>query len=321
MLALALPLLAAAGAWGLRLRRVASSARPLSIGAGQWLLALPAVGLLSPVIALLCVVFGLGLLSLVALLLGAVLLGLLLPVLLLLLRPPAGSGRPATTSWALPALALGAALLALGIGHGIRPLTAGQPQQTHLFYAPDAARHRAYWLAAAPRPDAWTSRVLTRPQPGPLPAALPQLTGPVLHQAAPALPLAPPTITVLDARQVAGGRLLRLRLLPGRPLVSSLALTVAAGGRLRALRAAGQLVPAADLAPVAGPVRLVFFVPRPAGELIELEAAGPGALQVAVATSSLGLPAAPGLPALPPQLVPAPGYNSFTTQVSQDFRL
>lgn len=318
---LTLPLLAATLAWGLRLSQPASPTHQANIGLGQWLLALPAVVLLSQVIALLFVVFGLGLLALAPLLVSAVLLGLLLPVLLPIVSPPTGPNRPAATSWALPALAFIAALVALGVGHATRYPTADQPQQTHLFYTLDAARQRAYWLSAAARPDSWTSLVLTQPQYQPLPALFPRSAAPILHQAAPVLALAPPTLVLLADESTPGQRRLRVRLVPGRAGVSSLLVSITATTRVRALRVAGQAVAPADLRPAAGTTSLTFFAPRAAGELIELSVAGQGPVRLAVTTRSLGLPPVPGLPPLPPVMVPEPGYNSFTTQVRQEFRL
>ncbi len=315
------PLLAATLAWGLRLRRVASPARPLALGPAAWLLALPAVALLSQIGYLLLIIFGLSVLSLVALVLLAVLLGLLLPVLLPLLSRPTGGGRPPAIGWGLPGLALLAAAAALAMGHATRHPTADQPQQTHLFYALDAAHGQAYWLSAATQPDAWTRQVLTQPRHEPLPALYPQSAAPILYQAAPRLPLAAPTCTVLTDSLIAGTRWLRLRLVPGQPGVSSLAITISEAARLRALRVAGHPVPAADLHPARSLLSINFFAPRPAGETLLVALAGGGPLQLAITTRRLGLPVGAGLPPLPATVVPAPGYNSFTTQVRQEFRL
>ena len=318
---LTLPLLAATVAWGLRLSRAGSPTRQPSIGLGQWLLALPAVALLSQVIALLFVTFGLGLLVLAPLLVSAMLLGLLLPVLLPIVSPLTGPNRRVAISWALPGLAFAAVLVGLGVGHATRQPTADQPQQTHLFYTLDAARQRAYWLSALTRPDAWTSHILTQPQYQPLPMLYPQSAAPILHQAAPVLALAPPTLVLLADESPPGQRRLRMRLVPGRSDVSSLSLNITAATRVQTLRIAGQAVASADLLPAAGTTSLTFFAPRAAGELIELTVVGQGPVQLAVTTRSLGLPPVPGLPPLPPTMVPEPGYNSFTTQVRQEFRL
>lgn len=317
---LAWPLLAATLAWGLRLRRATSPTRQPSASPAEWLLALPAVALLAPPLYLLLVIFGLSVPALGALLLLAVLLGLALPVLLPVLRPAAGPGRPPTTSWLLPGLALVQAVVLLVIGHLTRLPTAGQPQQTQLFYTLDAAHGRAYWLSALPSPDTWTRQVLTQPQLAPLPALFPGTQLPVLHQAAPVLPLAPARIVVLANRVVAGHRRLSLRLLPGRKDVSSFSLRIGQAARLLSLRVADELTPAAGLHPSQGEVSLNFLAPRAAGEELTIELASPGPLPVVVTTRTRGLP--PSLaPALPTTVVPAPGYNSFTTQVRQEFTL
>ena len=314
------PLLAATLAWGLRLRQARPS-RPPMVSLSEWLLALPAVALLAQVTYLLLIIFGLGNLALVALLLLAVLLGLVLPVLLPALTRPAGvgTGRPAAPSWALPGLALAGAAVALVVGHLTRLPTPGRPQLTHLFYTLDAVHGRAYWLSVAARPDAWTRRALSQPQFGPLPALFSPAGGPVLHQAAPALKLAAPTLTVLADSLAAGQRWLRLRLLPGRAAVNSFTISLPDAGRLRALELAGQAVAATALPPATGPASLTFFAPRPTGEILRVALAGRGPLRLAVTTRSLGLPPGAALPPLPATMVPAPGYNSFTTQVRQTF--
>jgi hypothetical protein len=314
------PLLAATLAWGLRLRRAASLARQPTASPAEWLLALPAVALLAPLMYLLLVIFGLSVPVLGALLLLAILLGLGLPVLLPVLRPAVGPNRPPATSWLLPGLALAQALVLLLIGHLTRQPTATQPQQTQLFYTLDAAHRRAYWVSSLPSHDAWTRQVFTQPQLAPLPTLFPGSRVPVLHQAAPALPLAPASFMVLADRVVAGHRRLSLRLLPGRAEVSSFTLRLGQAARLLSLRVADELVPAASLHPAAGAVSLQFLAPRAAGEELTLELAGPGPLPVVVTTRTLGLPASLA-PALPATVVPAPGYNSFTTQVRQEFQL
>ena len=316
---LAWPLLAATLAWGLKLRKAASPTRHPTPGVVDWLLALPAVALLVPTTYLLLVIFGLSVLSLTALFFLAVLLGLLLP-LLPVLSLPAGPGRRPATNWLLPGLALAEVLAALLMGHLSRQPTTAQPQQTHLFYALDAAHSQAYWLSAAPRPDAWTRQVLTQPQFSPLPALFPQSTLPMLHQTAPVLPLAPAICKVLADSQVAGHRLLRLRLRPGRADVNSLTLRLSGAARVLALRVADQPIPAASLRPTAGELSFPFFAPSAQGEELEMELADAAPLRLVVITRSLGLPASLQ-PPMPATVVPAPGYNSFTTQVQQEFHL
>ena len=316
---LAWPLLATTLAWGCRLRRMASSLRQPQASPAEWLLALPTALLLAPIVYLLLIIFGLSTLVLTALLVLATLLGLALPLLLPVLRP-AAPGRPPATSWLLPGLALAQALALLLMGHLTRQPTASQPQQTHLYYTLDAARGRAYWLSTLPHPDAWTRQILTQPQLAPLPALFPHSAAPVLHQAAPVLPLAPARVVVLTDRVAAGHRRLRLRVLPGRAGVSGFSLRIGQAERLLSLRVADELTPAASLHPSRSGVVVQFLAPRATGEELTIELASPGPLPVTVTTRTLGLP--PGLvPMRPATVVPAPGYSSFTTQVRQAFTL
>ena len=315
---LALPLLAATLAWGLRLRHAAAPASLPATGVISWALAQVPVALLVPTGYLLLVLFGLSPLALLSVLFLALLTGLLLPLLLPLLVASAGRPVGSQQQWGLPSVALAGALCALAVGHATRQPTADQPQQTHLYYALDADLGRAYWLSAAAHPDAWTRQLLTQPQYTPLPALFPQQRAPVLHQAAPGIGLASPSVRLLTDARRDGQRYLRVLVLPGRAATSALRLALAGSGQVRAVRVAGQPVPTAALAAPA--TAITFFAPQPAGELLELTTA-PGPLQLTITTRSAGLPPVPGLPVLPATWVPAPGYNSFTTQVKKTVQL
>ncbi|WP_375418336.1 M28 family peptidase [uncultured Hymenobacter sp.] len=302
-------------------------ASPVLEGVGT-LLALPAVALLAPNLSFLLTTAGLGPLVVVSMLVLAILLGLLLPALLPVLARPAGLGgadAERRSSWALPLLAGLVALGALAAGHASSLPTAGQPQQTHLWYALDADQpQRAHWLSSTARADAFTRRFLSAPEFGPLPAVLPGSTLPVLHQAATALPLPPPTVAVLSDSARRGGRRLRLQVRPGRPGVVSLRLNWPAGPirqQRRRLRVAGHLVAPARLYTRNEYAALTFFAPGPAGLLLEMDTADPGPLTLQVTARSLGLPPLPGTRPLPATMIPAPGYSSFTTQVKKRFRL
>jgi hypothetical protein len=297
------PLLFASMGWALRLHPALPGwAKGLS-----GLLTLPAAALLAQYLYFTLLIFGGGPLVLVALLLLALLLGFGLPVLL----PVVGQ------RCALPALGLASAIAALAIGHASSQPTVVRPQQTHLFYTLAAYQGRAYWLSALPQPDAWTRQVFTHPHYEPLPAILPGVTSPVLYQDAPRLALPPPQLVVLSDSTFASRRHLQLLVLPGRGGVRSLRLLLPAGRRLSALGLAGHRVPLTDLA--GQPLAATWYAPRPAGEVLDLELAAPGPVQITVTSRSLGLPLGAGLPPLPGALVPAPGYSSFSTQVNQVF--
>jgi len=315
---LSLPLLAGTLAWELRLRQPRAPASLPATGPLTWALALPAVALLVPTTYFLLITFALTPLVLLGLLLLALLLGLLLPCLLPVLASPASSPE-AARDWAVPSLALAGALIALAVGHATRLPTADQPQQTHLYYALDADQDRAYWVSAASQPDAWTRQLLTQPQYRPLPALFPGQPIPVLHQAAPALALASPTVRLLADSTRMGQRHLRLLVVPERPQVVGLRIVLTSGAPLRELRVAGHSVPAEALAKATDPTTISLVAPRPMGEVLELTATAPGPVRLVVTTRTAGLPSVPGLPTLPATIVPAPGFNSFTMQVKKTF--
>lgn len=295
------PLLGACIGWSLQLRPSA----PRWGGLLQALWVLPAVTLLVPHLYFTLLIFGGGPLVLIALLLLALLLGLGLPILLPVLSRP----------FALPAVALVSACVALTVGHFTRRPTADHPQQTHLFYTLAADQGRAYWLSALRQPDTWTQQVLTHPHYGPLPAVLPEASSGILYQAAPRLALGSPQLVALTDSTLASQRHLHLLVRPGRAGVRSLRLLLPAGPALRAVRLAGHRLPLSS-----GPgLSITFYAPRQAGELLDIELASAAPIRVTVVSSSLGLPASLEMPLRPATFVPAPGNNSFSTQVRQVF--
>ena len=358
---LGFPLLFGALAWRWSLRTSAPAAggpaagaagRQSAVAALPWpggLLLLPAVALLAPNISVLLVVAGLGPLVPAGLLLLAVLLGLLLPALLPTLARPTrlAGGVTATTAaaataaaaaaagsarrpgnWALPLLATAVAAGALIAGHFSSRPTVEFPRQTHAYYLLDTEQPRALWLSSQPRADAFTKQFFTAPAFKPLPELFPGAMLPVLHQTAPRLPLAPPTVAVLaDSALAPGGRRLRLLVRAGRPEVVSLKLSWAAP--LQRLRVAGHELPpgrfqrkakgdAKDRTPATS---LIFLAAGPAGVVLELETAARPPFELTVTDCSLGLPPIVGIRPLAPDMVRAPGYNSFTTQVRKRFQL
>ena len=312
---LAFPLLFATLAWARRLRRVPPLGAVPASGLVDCLLLLPTVALLGQTTYLLFVLFALGNLMLLALLFLALLLGLLLPVLL-----PALGQKQQRAQGLLPGLGLLGTLVALLVGQATSRHTAGQPQQTHLYYVLDANCQRAYWLSALTTPSAWLRQVLTQPYYGPLPSLLAGPTTPILHQSAPVITLEPPSLIIQADKHLAGRRYLHLVLYSGRDDVSSLRLSFLNPKQVRSLHLGGHLVPSQALA--SGSAGAITFVaPRLSGEEIDLEAVDTNSLRLVVITRSPELPLVPGLPALPATYVPSPGYNSFTTQVKKEFLL
>lgn len=290
----------------------------LPLGPVGALLAVPALALLAPNLRALLTLAGLGPLVLAGLFFLAVLLGLLLPALL----PALGRTETTGARWSLPLLAAAVALGALAAGHATSSPTAKHPQQTHAYYALDANHGQAYWLSSMAQPDAWTRQFFPAPTVGPLPELFPGSTLPVLHQAAPRLPLAPPTLTVLADTTLPTGRRLRLQVRPARPGVVSLRLSWPTL-KLKSLRVAGHAVDPTLLFSSNAYSALTFFAPGPQGVVLEFEL-GPNdakRLHLTATDRSLGLPAAANVQPLPAEMVAAPGYSSFTTQVMKRFEL
>jgi hypothetical protein len=291
-----------------------------------WLFVLPAVALLAPVLSFLLVVAGLGPLLLVGAAFFAVLLGLLLPALLpMLLR--AGGSRP-RANWALPAMGGLVAVSAMAAGHAHSTPTAYFPQQTHVAYMLDADKSQAYWVSEASHADTWTRQFFSTPALRTMPILFPGSPRPMLHQMASSLALAAPTVTVLADSLGLTGRHLRLLVRPSRPGVVSLRLVWPRS--VRAVRVAGQASPKErayilpkekGLAPGSTHTTLLIYAPSPAGVPIEIETTSPGTFDLVVVDRSIGLPTVPNIQPLPTTMIPAPGYNSFTTQVKKQFQL
>ena len=115
----------------------------------------------------------------------------------------------------VPAIGLLGALGLMIIGFRIDVIDEKHPAQTSLAYAVDADRGTAAWLSADPVLLPWTKQYVTEQRsdlgdqfPGPLGRA--QHIGP-----APASAVAPPQVTVIEARQQGDSRVVRLQIRPG----------------------------------------------------------------------------------------------------------
>lgn len=321
---LGFPLLFGAAGWWWALRRAqptGEQAAP-SHSLWAWLWALPAVALLAPGLSLLLVVAGLGPLLLGAAFFLALLLGLLLPVLLPSLRRADDSG--ARVRWAVPGLSGLVAVGALVAAHARSTPTAEFPQQTQALYILDADERQAYWVSSNPHADAWTRQFFSAPTFRTLPTLFPTGLLPILHQKAPSLVLAAPTVEVVADSTLPTGRRLRLRVRSSRPDVVNLRLHWPRSARL--VRVAGHVVPlpldaAKTPVPTGAYATLLYYVPGAAGMELEIETAGSGAFELIAVDRSLGLPAVPGIQPLPATMIPAPGSGSFTTQVKKGFKL
>jgi len=105
---------------------------------------------------------------------------------------------------------LSAALILVG------GLTAGydqdHPKPNNIFYALSADSGKAVWASYDPAPDQWTSQIFRAPERGPLSDYIPTSYQGFLKSAAPAAPLDPPAVDLVDQRQTEEGRVLQFRI-------------------------------------------------------------------------------------------------------------
>lgn len=169
--------------------------------------AVPAVILFTQIIYLAFTAMGMaaaiGIVMLVVLLVG-----LLIPHLSLLATP---------NRWLLP----GASALASICLIVIAGLTAGpdrdHPIANNIFYALNADSGKATWISTDERPDEWTSQFLSSgAERAPVTEYLPSVDGMLLTEPAPALPLTPANINLVDDHMTDGIRHMRLRLTSSR---------------------------------------------------------------------------------------------------------
>jgi hypothetical protein len=165
------------------------------------LCALPGVALLTPTIYLLFTAMGLNALAAVGVLVVMV-VGLLIPQL---------AAVTATRRWLLPAGAALAGLALLSGGSLARGFDDTHPRPDNIFYALDANSGQAVWASGDRAPDPWTAQFLKRAERGALVGYVPQQLNNMLINTAPALPLSPPAIELLDDSTAGGTRSLKLR--------------------------------------------------------------------------------------------------------------
>ena len=229
---------------------------------------------------------------------GAVLtalLGLALLPVIDLLHPEAGGQRGTVAARArllggLPALVAVLAAVALtATGLRMDRFTPERPALTQLMYALDTDSNSARWLSSETTPQPWTAQYVTA-GPAPVVDTLPAF-GPEELRTGPATaaPLPAPQLTVLSDTPSAGGRALRLRLVPQRP-VRMVTLHVAADAGVTAAVVGGHRVPADTVA--GGPWGFGFVFHAPPAEGIEVEltvrAAGPVRFRAMDAADGLG---------------------------------
>lgn len=255
--------------------------------AWTWLAAVPALLLFAPLIANLWIALGMNDVGLAAI---ALVLGLLLAVAAPLLARLARGWRTA-----VPVLLLAAAAC-LACGALRSQYSVAHPQRDSLRYSLDADRGEALWLSHDAAPDHWTAQYLgARPRRGRAPDFNLRDDASVLMHAAPALPLLPPAMRVVDDARSEGVRKVRLHLASprGAPILL-LRLPPTAG--LRSLAWNGVRVALGGGAGAGRPWRLAYIGAPAGGVELELTLTVPGPVECRLADRSRGLPATAGYP-------------------------
>lgn len=203
-------------------------------------------------------------------------------------------GRRVAGPTALVALVLAVVLGAAGLV--VDRFDAANPVPAELRYVLDADAATARWVAATD-PDPWTAQLVGDRERLDLPA----ITGEFTTGPAPVAAVATPRLDVLSNSSTGNGRVVTVRVDPGRD-VRLLGLRTGAGPAVRAASAAGAPIPVRD-----GRLDLLFHAPPPGGLQVRLELAGPGPLPVTMVAGSDGLP---GLPPRPPDVDAGHGHSS-----------
>ena len=277
-----LGLLFSAGRWEL------TSAKNLVV---MWLCALPGIFLLVPMVALIFAALGFGAVAVVALML-ALLGGLLVPQLEVMV-----GGRRA---WLLPVAAAVTGVALLAAGGYVSRFDEQHPRQSNVFYALDGDAQKAVWASGetANGTDEWAARFLpTDSVKGSLGDYVPQRHLSVISAAAPAQPLAPPEIALLDDALADGARTLRLRVKSARQapvlmlqVISDVTVQEAAVGEKRV--EIGQQVTPSGVQPN---WRLQYYAPPSEGVIVTPKVNSTQPLQLQVIDRSYGLPEMPGV--------------------------
>ena len=283
-------------------------------GAGETLLVAaacaPGVALVAPLVYMFFVMLGLEQVAVYTVLL-ALLAGLAAP----LLRRAAGP-----RAWLGPALTVLAGLLVLAVGLAASGSDARRPKVNSVFYLLDADAGRGRFVSADAAPDECTTQFVgegARREPFELIFPWARAQG---HAAdAPAAPLAPPAVEVLEDRPGAESRTLRLRLTSPRGAAALVAHTEG-GTEVRRAEVGGRAVvehrAGAPEAHAQG-LRLAYAAPPPEGFELVLVLAPASPLRLVVQDISYGLPELPGraYAPRPAGMMPAPSSRTSDTTI------
>ncbi|MGY1607037.1 MULTISPECIES: M28 family peptidase [unclassified Geodermatophilus] len=270
-----------------------------------------AVGVLAPVLLLVFPASGLAA-GAVPAAVAAVLALVLLPVWEELFPPGGGALR----SVAVPGAAAGLAVLLAAVGLAVDRFDQQHPVPSRLAYVLEADTDEAWWVSTEERPGEYTARHVGTPRT--LPHHYPYLGGPVAAAPAEVADLPAAAVEVLDDRVADGARTVTVRVRPQRA-VRLVALDLdSGGGRVVSARAGARDVPAGALGE--DRLRLTFHAPPPGGVELTVTVEDAGPLRLRVVDGSDGLTGLPGLEPRPPGVdaAGAPGSDLVVVGATTD---
>ncbi|MBV8856907.1 MAG: M20/M25/M40 family metallo-hydrolase [Acidobacteria bacterium] len=305
------PLLFAAAALALTLRRAEGAGQAVRPALLLSLCAGPALILFVPVVLLIAVALPLSVAFIPAVLVG-LLTALLVPQL-----DAVGAGR----RWPLPAAALCAAVLLFGVVSAAARREPSGPKQNTLFYGLDADAARAFWATGDGQADEWTAQFINGSRRSTLSEFFPFGAREFLNSEAPVATLQAPAVEVASDAREGDVRTLRLRVTSPRqaPVV-----LLSASARVLGAEVNGRPVDMKALPPSDRPEKgfgLNFFGLPAEGVEIVLRVAAAEPLNLRVVDRSYALPEIPGLAmkARPDYMISSPYSYSDATLVSKTY--
>jgi hypothetical protein len=212
---------------------------------------------------------------------------------------------------------LSASLIGAGIRLSIR--SAIHPRRDTLIYSFNADENKAKWVSYDAAPDPWTREILGSNSRNHLdPAYVAGLERPVLTSEAGHIPLAAPSITVLQNTTIGGVRTLKLQLASSRG-ARSILVRVPSVLKLEAAGWNGTTESIYDNSQANVPWSFRFYNLPPEGASLELRFPARNPIRIWVADTTAGLPPVAPLRSRPNDTMP--GYGSDVTLVARSHEL
>jgi hypothetical protein len=211
-----------------------------------------------------------------------------------------------------------AALLTSGV-------SVDNPKFDHIFYALNADTGKAIWASSDQKTDEWTSQFFSPAERASMADHFPWGAGSFLKGDAPALPLPPPSVVVLDDSRKDGLRALRMRVTSSRQ-APAIAIYWKGDLDLEALAVNGKPIAKESFEPSKNPARYRSFSyigPAEGGIELNLEIRSSGPVELSIEDRTYGLPEIPGrsYKTRPDHIIAAPFQYSDCTVVTKSVKL